>query len=198
MIALIAVSVMGKAQDLSRYTFEGAGGVTLPMGSAQNRLNTGYNFLVGGGVRLNPAFSVLGEFQFDHFSLNNQTLQAYSQPDGFSRYWSLTLNPRYTVNPKGKVSAYGTAGYGLYSRNLSFTDPSQAVGYCDPYYGYCDSTGAPVIASFITYKAGYNVGGGLNYALGESGLKIFTDVRYNRMFARANNSFLTLSFGVSY
>jgi len=185
-------------QDLSKYTVEGAGGVSFPAGSAKDRLNTGYNFLLGAVWRFTPAFSWLVEFQYDHFSLTNQTLQAFNQPDGFNRFWSLTLNPRYYVHPKGKLSGYGTAGYGIYSRSLAFTDPSQAVGYCDPYYGYCESSGAPIVAEFTNYKGGFNVGGGVSYALGESGFKFVGDLRYNRFLSHANNEFITLSFGILY
>jgi len=192
------MAAISAGQDLSKFTLEGAGGVSFPVGSAKDRLNTGYNFLVGGGWRFTPAVSALLEFQYDHFSLNNQALQAFNQPAGFNRFWSFTVNPRYYINPKGKVSAYGTAGYGIYSRSLAFTDPSQAVNYCDPYYGYCQSSGAPVIAEFTNYKGGFNVGGGLAYALGDSGFKIVTDVRFNRLQAHANNEFVTLSFGILY
>ena len=186
------------AQDLSKYTFEGGGGVTFPSGSAGSRLNTGYNFLLGGGVRFSPEWAGLLEFQYDHMSLNTQALESFNQPDGFNRFWSLTVNPRYYIHPAGKISGYATAGYGLFARSLAFTDPSQAVGYCDPYYGICDSTGAPVIAEYTNYKGGFNAGGGLTYAIGDTGLKFFTDVRYNRFLSHANNEFITLSFGIVY
>jgi hypothetical protein len=195
-VACTVMSTVSTAQDFSRFTFEGGGGLSFPMGSAKNRLNAGYNFLLGGGVKFTPAFSGLLEFQYDHFSLTNQVLQAFEQPAGFNRFWSFTLNPRYYINPKGKVSGYATAGYGIYSRSLAFTDPSQAVGYCDPYYGDCYSSGAPVIAEFTNYSGGFNVGGGLTYALGESGFKFVTDLRYNRLLSHANNEFVTLSFGI--
>lgn len=192
---LTCVSVV-TAQNFSKYTFEGAVGPSLPIGSAKDRLNTGYNFLFGAGWKFNPELSALLEFQYDHFSLNDSALQAFNQPDGFNRFWSLTINPRYSIHPRAKFSGYGTGGFGIYSRTLAFTDPSQAVNYCDPYYGYCDSSGAPVIASFTNYKGGFNVGGGVAYALGDTGLKLFGDARYNRVLSHANNEFVTLSFGI--
>jgi hypothetical protein len=79
---------------------------------------------------------------------------------------------------------------------LAFTDPSQAAGYCDPYYGECFSSGAPVVASFTNYKGGFNIGGGATYALGDSGFKVVADARYNRFLSHANNEFITLSFGI--
>jgi opacity protein-like surface antigen len=188
----------GKAQLLSKLTFEGGVGPSIPIGSAQNSMNTGYNLLFGAGWKFTPNVAGLLEFQYEHSSLTNQTLQSFGQADGFNRFWSLTLNPRYYIHPKGKFSGYGTAGYGLYARSLAFTDPSQAGGYCDPYYGYCESSGAPVIAEFTNYKGGYNVGGGFTYAIGDSGFKFVTDVRYNRFLSHFNNEFVTLSFGILY
>ena len=193
-----AFASVSTGQDFSKYTFEATVGPSLPTGSAKDRLNTGYNFLLGGGYRFTPNVAGLLEFQYDHFSLTNQTLQAFNQPDGFNRFWSLTINPRYYIHPQGRFSGYGTAGYGLYSRSLAFTDPSQAVDYCDPYYGYCSSSGAPVVAEFTNYKGGFNVGGGLTYAIGDTGFKIVGDVRYNRFLSHANNEFITLSFGILY
>lgn len=195
-ITCTAMAINSTGQDFSKFTFEGAVGPGLPIGSARNRLNTGYDFLLGAGWKFTPAIAGMLEFQYDHFSLNNSALQAFNQPAGFNRFWSLTLNPRYYIHPKGRVSAYGTAGYGVYSRTLAFTDPSQIVDYCDPYYGFCSSSGAPIIASFTNYRGGFNAGGGVSYALGESGFKLVGDVRYNRFLAHANNEFITLSFGI--
>lgn len=197
-LACSALAGIGDAQVLSKLTFEGGVGPSFPTGSAKNSMNTGYDLLFGAGWKFTPSVATLLEFQYDHSSLTDQTLQAFGQPDGFNRFWSLTFNPRYYIHPHGKISGYGTAGYGLYARSLAFTDPSQAASYCDPYYGYCESSGAPVVAEFTNYKGGFNVGGGLTYAIGDSGLKFVTDVRYNRFLSHANNQFVTLSFGVLY
>lgn len=197
-LTLTGLVNIAQGQLLDKLTFEGALGPTLPIGTAKSSMNTGFNFLLGAGWKFTPNVAGLLEFQYDRSSLTNQTLQAFNQPDGFNRFWSLTLNPRYYIHPKGKVSGYGTAGYGLYVRSLAFTDPSQAVGYCDPYYGYCSSSGAPIVAEFTNYKGGFNVGGGVTYAIGESGFKVVGDVRYNRFLSHANNEFVTLSFGLLY
>ena len=196
LIVWFSSALRSSGQTLDNFTFAGGGGGSFPVGSAKDRLNTGYNFLFGAGWKFTPDVAGLLEFQYDHFSLTNNALAAFNQPDGFNRFWSFTLNPRYYIHPKSKLSGYGTAGYGLYSRTLAFTDPSQAVGYCDPYYGYCSSSGAPIIAEFTNYKGGFNIGGGLTYALGESGFKFVSDVRYNRFLSHANNEFITLSFGI--
>lgn len=198
---LLVLAVSGltcMAQDFHRFTFEGGVGPSIPSGSARDRWNTGWNLLFGGGYNFTRHVSGLLEFQYDKFSLTNSALQQYQQPDGFTRFWSITFNPRYDFHPNGKFDGYVTGGYGLYGRELAFTDPSQIQQYCDPYYGYCQTTGAPVIASYTNYHGGVNVGGGIEYSLWGSGLKFFTDVRFNRFFAHTANDFVTIRFGINY
>lgn len=149
-------------------------------------------------IRFTPHISGLLEYQVDRFSLTNTTLQNANQPDGFNSYWSLTLNPRYEFTPYHHLGGYATGGYGLYHRRLAFTDPSQAGGYCDPFTGYCYDSGAPVVAEFANFKGGFNVGGGLTYALGDVGIKVFTDVRFNRFLAHHSNDWVSVTFGIRF
>ncbi|MGJ5817959.1 outer membrane beta-barrel protein [Paludibaculum fermentans] len=186
------------AQEFSKYTFEGGGGFSAPSGAASDRFNTGWNLLFGGGYRFTKNISGMLEYQVDRFSLTNTLLQNNNQPDGFNTYWAFTLNPRYDFHPKGHINPYVTAGYGIYHRRLAFTDPSRATGYCDQFSGYCYNSGAPVVADFTNFKAGYNVGGGLNYALGDSGMKVFTDVRFNRFIAHNTNDWVSVTFGLRF
>lgn len=185
-------------QEFSKYTFEGGGGFSTPTGAAADRFNTGWNLLFGGGYRFTNHISGLLEYQLDRFSLTNAVLQNNNQPDGFNTYWAFTLNPRYDFRPKSRFNPYATAGYGIYHRRLAFTDPSQATGYCDQFSGYCYNSGAPVVADFNNFKAGYNVGGGLNYALGDTGMKVFTDVRFNRFIAHNTNDWVNVTFGIRF
>lgn len=194
----LLLSFAAAGQEYSKYTFEGGGGLSVPAGAAADRFNTGWNLLFGGGYRFNRHISGLLEYQLDRYSLTNTLLQNSNQPDGFNSYWSLTLNPRYDFTLHHGLGGYVTGGYGLYHRRLAFTDPSQSVGYCDPYTGYCYDNGAPVVAEFTNFKGGFNLGGGMTYALGDSGLKVFSDVRFNRFIARRSNDWVSISFGIRY
>lgn len=197
-VVCLLISAAANAQEFSKYTFEGGGGVSLPSGTAADRFNTGWNLLFGGGYRFTRHISGLLEYQVNRFSLTNAVLQNANQPDGFNTYWGFTLNPQYDFHPGGRLDGYVTGGYGIYHRRLAFTDPSQAVGYCDYYSGYCSNSGAPVIADFTNFKAGYNTGGGVTYRLGDTGLKFFTDVRFNRFIARNSNDWVNLTFGIRF
>jgi hypothetical protein len=46
------------------------------------------------------------------------------------------------------------------------------------------------------YRDGFNAGGGVTWAIGETGLKLIGDVRYNRFLSHANNEFVALTFGI--
>jgi len=197
-LLLLFAGLSCAGQDFHKLTIEAGAGPTLPIGSAKDRWNTGWNILLGAGYNFTPHIAGLVEFQYDHFSLSNSALQTYNQPDGFIRFWSFSFSPRYDFNPRGKFDVYATGGYGLYGRELAFTDPSQIQQVCDPYYGYCESTRAPVIASFTNYRGGMNLGGGVSYGVGGSGLKFFTDVRYNRFMSHNDNEFITVTLGIKY
>lgn len=198
LLLLLFAGLSCAGQDFHRLTIEGGAGTSLPIGSAKDRWDSGWNLLLGGGYNFTPHISGLLEFQFDRFPLSTSELQASNQPAGFIRFWSFSFSPRYDFNPKGRFDAYATGGYGLYGRELAYTDPSQIQQICDPYYGYCESTGAPVIASFTTYRGGVNFGGGVSYALVRSGIKLFTDVRYNRFLSHTGNDFITVTVGFHY
>lgn len=197
-LLLLLAGLSCAGQDFHKWAFEAGVGPTIPLGPAKDQWNTGWNFIFGGGYNFTPHVSGLLELQYNRFSLSDAALQNFNQPDGYTHFWSLSLSPRYDFNPHGRFDVYATGGYGLYARTLAFTDPSQIQQYCDPFYGYCQTSGAPVIASFTNYKGGVNLGGGVSYALGSSGLKVFTDVRYNRFLSHTNNEFITLSLGIKY
>jgi len=197
-LLLLVTGLSCDAQDFRKWTVEGGVGPTFPVGAARDQWNTGWNLLFGGGYNFNPHVSGLLEFNYDSFGLSNAALYNFNQPGGYTHFWTISIDPRYDFNPKGRFDVYATGGYGMFARTLAFTDPSQIQTYCDPYYGYCQSSGAPVIASFTTYKGGINAGGGVSYALGDGGLKVFADVRYYRLLSHTSNEFVTLTFGLKY
>jgi opacity protein-like surface antigen len=198
-LLIFSAAAICSAQEAQKFTLEALGGVSLPMGSAKDQMKMGYNVLIGAGWRFTPHIAALMEFQLDRFSVTSSTLKAYNQPAGFNRFGSLSLSPRYSVRPAKKLGAYGTAGFGIYGRELAFTDPSQIQTYCDPYNGQgCQSSSAPIVFSHTNYKGGMDVGGGVTYAPTGNRFKLVTDVRYNRFLSHANNEFVTVSLGFSY
>lgn len=200
-----------QAQDDHRLILEGLFGPSIPVASSPKDLNVGVGFLIGAGVRLGPSVAGLVEFQYDHLSLTSNTLAALNQAGGYGRIWSVTMNPRYYIRSRSKWGGYLTAGYGLYSQNLTFTAAPQEAGNCeasnscqssgsgtcDPDYG-CGGANFPVAPSTTNYKGGFNAGGGVTYEPGKNGLKVAFDFRYNRIQSNVNNQFAVISVGVLY
>lgn len=187
------------AQEEKKFTLEALGGVSMPMGSAKDTMKLGYDVLIGAGWKFTPAFTALVEFQYNRFSLTRATLTANNEPGGFTRFFSFNLSPRYYIRPHRKLSEYVTAGGGLYGRELIYNDPSQVQTYCDPYNGEgCETSSPPVLYSNTTYRSGFDAGGGIAYSPFDTRVKLVTDIRYNRVMSRSNNSFVTLSLGFVY
>jgi opacity protein-like surface antigen len=113
--------------------------------------------------------------------------------------WNLDVRGGYNIST---VDFYVVGGAGLYHRGLNFTQPALFTTLtCDPFFGYCypvTVTGNQVVASFSTYKFGYNAGAGLEFKLGQTGWKAFTEARYNEMFtSRGKNlTYIPVTFGV--
>src|SRR5207247_1746093 len=112
------------AQNTSKFTFEIGGGFTEPVQHTPNRLDTGFNFTVGGGMNFTPHFGVVGEFGYNELGVTSRVLQAEGVPNGTGRIYSLTLNPIVHFNPRGRFDAYIVGGGGYYRRTIEFTEPT--------------------------------------------------------------------------
>ena len=141
------------------------------------------------------------DFSFDHFGLTNAALASFGQPGGYGDVWSLTFAPEIRMAPRSKIDPYIIAGAGLYHRSLNLTQPARLQTiYCDPFFGYCYPAVVgvnQVVASFSTYKGGFNAGGGLEVRLGGR-TRVFAEARYNEMFTTygPNLSYVPLTFGL--
>lgn len=182
----------------------GAGlGFTVPTDRAGRSLNTGWNFDLRGGLHVNSYLATDLDFTYNHSNLNGATLLRFQEPNGSISLWSLTFNPVVRFAPADKkVQPYITAGYGLYHRNLTLTQPTTVSSvFCDPFFGFCypAAFGAnQVVASNSTLKTGFNAGGGLDFPLGSHRVKLFTEARYHRMFTSHGQDFtyIPVTFGI--
>ena len=190
------------AQNTSKFIFEVGGGATEPVRhNTENRLDTGFNFLVGGGVNLAPAFGVVAEFGYNQLGINSHVLQGMGVPDGSGRIYSLTLNPVVRFNPRGRFDAYLTGGGGYYRRTVEFTEPTViTVTAFDPFFGVffpADIPAHTVLGSFTQNKGGLNAGAGVSVRVrGDSDAKFFAEARYHYMFTTpVATTYLPVTFG---
>jgi opacity protein-like surface antigen len=201
--ANLAVSQDGYGSpDQHRFNISGGAGFSVPRARAGSNINTGWNLDVRGGYNISQYFLADLDFGFNRWTLNSSALARAAQPGGYADVWSLTFAPVVRLSPHSTVDFYVVGGAGLYHRGLNFTQPALFTTLtCDPFFGYCypvTVTGNQVVASFSTYKFGYNAGAGLEFRLGQTGWKAFTEARYNEMFtSRGKNlTYIPVTFGV--
>ncbi len=190
------------AQDFHRFNFSAGGGVSFPTADASGNFNTGWNMDFRGGYNATRNLSLDLDFTYNHWGLTNAALARFGQPGGFGDVWSLTFAPQVHLAPRSKIDPYIVVGAGLYHRGVSLTQPAtvQTI-FCDPFFGFCSPALIPVdqvVASFSTYKGGFNGGGGFEVPLGSTSVKVFAEARYNEMFTThgPNLTYVPLTFGI--
>ena len=190
------------AQNVSHFTFNAGAGFTQPVQHTDGRFDTGFNINAGLGYNFVSRFGVVGEFGYNQFGLTDALLTRAGAPDGTGRLYSVTLNPVFHFNPRGRVDAYVIGGGGYYRRTVEFTQPTIAgVTVFDPFlFGFVN---VPVVAnqvlgSFTQNKAGWNVGAGVSYRVKEdSHAKIFAESRYHYIYTTpVRTAVLPVTFGL--
>jgi hypothetical protein len=170
--------------------FFGVGAVT-PINPLGRQLDIGWTLSGGIGVTSNYV-GVMLDATFADFGLNHTTLLRAGAPRGDQKYWAVTVDPVFHVNPRGPVDFYITGGGGLYSRITEFRLRSD---YGGPFSGRED-----LLGSYTLYKPGVNGGAGFSFSLGyHSPVKIFAEARFHHMFTRdPDASFIPVTIGVRF
>lgn len=189
-------------QDSHRFNFSAGAGVSFPTEDASSNLQTGWNLDFRGGVNGNQNFLADLDFTFNKWDLTPTALAHFGQPNGYADVWTLTFTPVVRMAPRAKVDPYMMAGAGLYHRGLTLTQPASVnTIFCDPFFGFCYPALVgvnQVVASFSTYRGGFNAGGGLEFRLGGHGVRAFAEARHHQMFTAhgPDLTFVPLTFGL--
>lgn len=156
------------------YSFQAGGGFNAPIGNDIPYITWGGNLTIGGGLRLSPRFSLLGEYQFIADKLPGALVAAGGGDTGNSHIQSITVDPVFDLFPKRSNSVYLVGGGGWYHKSTNW---NVLVGY--DFYGY------PVFAtasSFSSNQGGANFGMGFSHRLGgvygDGSMKLFAEARY--------------------
>lgn len=189
------------AQNTSKLAFHIGGGFTEPVRYSDGRLETGFNGVAGAGVNFTPEVGIVGEFGYNQLGLSPAALNLAGAPDGSARIYSITANPIFRFNPRGRFDAYVIGGGGFYRRTIEFTAPTvSTVTAFDPFYGIFYPVAVPsnaILGSFSQNKSGLNVGGGLSVRLGDSNTKVFAETRYHYVFTNpVGTPILPVTFGL--
>jgi len=157
-----------------QYSFQAGAGFNAPIGNDIPFVTWGGNFLIGGGLKLSPWFSLLGEYGFIQDKLPGALVAAGQGDTGNTRIQSLTLEPVVDLFPKKSNSVYLVGGGGWYHKSTNW---NVLIGY--DFYGY------PVYATASTFSSnqgGVNGGFGFTHRLGgvygDGTAKVFAEARY--------------------
>jgi opacity protein-like surface antigen len=171
------------AQDeYHHFTANVGGGYASVVGSVGNRLDGGGNFQAGAGFNFNRYLGVLGTFSFNQLGVTRSALNAIDVPDGNGRVYSLTVDPKITFPIGDRASFYLLAGGGWLRRTVEFTKPTLAPTIIvDPWWGYIGPVLVPAnqVLGSVTQDAGvWDVGGGFNFSLPRTNMKLYVESRY--------------------
>jgi opacity protein-like surface antigen len=204
-LAFISLGLLGAcavhAQEFQRFTFNAGAGFTQPVGNTDRHLDVGWNAGVGAGMNFTSHLGAMVQFNYNSMDINSRTLSNIGVPGGDVQIWSLTLDPRVHLTPKGPVDFYLVGGGGLYHRRQEFTSPTVAtvLGF-DPFFGFFPVSvpANQILASSSINKPGFNVGAGV--ALGTKWhAKFFAESRWHHMFINnVHDDYIPVTFGVTF
>jgi opacity protein-like surface antigen len=188
------------AQEHSKWLFNIGGGIGFPQGDLGSFVNDGGHFVIGGGYNFARHFGVDSEFMWHDLPINSATKQLLQTPGASARQYAWTFNPIFHFPLGQHFGAYAIGGIGWYHRSGETTTPGVGV-VCDPYwswwYGCAIGSVNFVTGSRSADAFGENIGGGLTFRLGESHLKVYTEVRYHHAgYNKVSTRILPLTFGI--
>jgi opacity protein-like surface antigen len=204
---LIAALILGSAciadaQEQSRFNFNVGGGIGFPQGDLSSFINSGGNFVVGGGYNFNKYVSTNGEFMWQDLPVNSATKEALQTPNASARQYALTFDPMVHAPVGHNLGVYAIGGIGWYHRSGETTTPGLAV-ICDPYWSWwygCTIGEVQIVTGSTSADAfGENIGGGITYRLGDTGFKFYTEVRYHHAYYhKISTNIIPLTFGIRF
>jgi opacity protein-like surface antigen len=194
-LGLVAAN-FAAGQEVQRFTFDAGAGFTQPVGNTGRFLDNGWNAGVGAGMNFTNRLGAMVQFQFNDMGINSTTLNNIGVPGGNVDIWSLTIDPRVHLMPKGPVDIYLVGGGGLYHRYQQFTAPGVGTGL--GFFGFTPVPTTVVLASSSINKPGYNVGAGVAFGT-RWHAKVFAEARWDHMFINNyHDDYIPVSFGVTF
>ncbi len=177
------------------FVFEGGGGVTAPAAGTQKFANTGFNVLLGGGLRFNDRLSLLAEWNFNRMGVpTNLAISTAQVPGGNEHIWTAMLNPKFDYIRGGRVDGYVIGGGGFSRQLTTFTAPvivpcGYGYGYGFGYgYGYGGCSGSVNVAHESSNQGMFDAGTGVEFRFSSySRFKLFVEGRYERFYTPKSN-----------
>jgi opacity protein-like surface antigen len=188
-------------EEFHHFTLSAGAGLTTITGADAGKLDHGGNLQLDGGYFLNRYLGITGNFMFSDLGITRTELNSLNVPDGSARMYSVTADPTLRV-PLGRgFSAYVLAGGGYLRRTVEFTRPTLAQTVIfNPWWGYLGPVLVPanqILGTVTNNSGGFDVGGGLNIPLHNTGAKLFVEARYFKGFtSNTNTTVIPITFGI--
>ncbi|MBV9227442.1 MAG: outer membrane beta-barrel protein [Acidobacteriaceae bacterium] len=199
--AFLGLAQLTYAQsEFHHLTFNVGGGYTATTGNISNRLDGGGHFQAGIGYNLNRYLGILGTFNFHQLGLTGQALNEVNVPDGSSRVYSLTAEPKITLPYRRLAGFYLLGGGGWMRRTVEFTQPTVAQTIVfDPWFGYYGPALIPanqVIGSYSQNAGVWDVGGGFNIPLPRARFKLYIESRFYDGITNTHTTLVPITVGL--
>lgn len=202
---ILLVSISARAQDEPKWGFNIGAGFGVPVAGTSNFVNTGGNFVVGGGYRFGEMFMVNGEFMWQGLPIKDNNLFQIGALNAGSNLYASTGNLTISTPRYKKFVGYAIGGGGWYRRTDTLSRTVVVPGtVCLPAWSWwapvCAGGLVPadqVLAERTDNVFGANVGGGVTYKLTEAGMKIYAEARFH--YAPTKNVYtrvIPVTFGV--
>jgi len=180
---VVAAGMPAHAQDYNRFLINVGGGMGYPQGDLNSFVNSSGSFVAGGGYNFTRYLGVDTEYFWQDLPVNDRFKQLLKEPNVRAQQYAWTFNAIFRVPLGRKFGTYVIGGIGWYHRSGQATTPAVGV-ICDPYWSWwygCTIGSADIVTKSKSSSAfGENIGVGLTYRLGESQIKIYTEVRYHQ------------------
>jgi Outer membrane protein beta-barrel domain len=180
------------------------GGPGFPVSRTSDFADTSYHFVAGAGPNLRPYVKLDGEFMFHGLPVQQSVVNELNIPSAKGRLYSFTGNIMVGTGDI-KKSVYLIGGGGWYRRTVETQQTVYQAGeVCVPALVWwnvqCVNGVFPTdvtIGSHSSNAGGFNIGGGLTFAIGSSGAHLYTEVRFHHAFTDGvETTVLPLTFGV--
>jgi opacity protein-like surface antigen len=182
-VMLVCMTGYGRAQDWHKATFDIGGGFSALSGKIHSRLENGWNARVEGGYNFTPHITASLDYTYNGFGVSRAVLNEAQVPSGTAHVWSLTVDPKVRFTPDSVVDPYVVGGVGYYRRAVDFTSPTIVpVLIFDPFFGAFFNTFVQRDIRLGTIRrggVGGSLGAGIDFKLGQSGVKFFAEGRYH-------------------
>lgn len=205
--ATILILTVGAArpahgQDYSRLLINVGGGIGYPQGDLNSLAKSSGNFVAGGGYNFTRYFGVDTEYFWQDLPISEHFQQLLGTANVRAQQYAWTFNPIVHVPLGGKFETYVIGGIGWYHRVGEERTPGVGV-ICDPYWSWwygCALGSVDIVTKNRSSNAfGENIGVGFTYRLGESQLKIYTEVRYHQAsYNNVSTQLVPITFGVQW